>query len=274
MSQSHLRMGFLAWLLIVVALSCIAVGSSILSLIASLLVGNPRIGFYCEMTTACVSGLTLVFCGQKIAAGRSTTQVSLVYWLLPMSISLALHRFQDLTSMPSLLLGLGLGTFFHTLGLHPVRRTNHKLVLRFALGAGVACTLIFGYASYRDFPAVKDGIPVRLSNSLEGSRIVPLAVYEYDLGGLIDHEWLWRIDGYAKGLSLLPKCLGLIQATSVPARFWHMPPHYWPRRLPPGAAIYESPGFAHETRGDDGEYYFCVIDSKNGHAYIWYKSNF
>lgn len=274
MPQSHVRMGFFAWFLIVLAMSCIAAGWSILGLFASLLVGNPRVDVYCEMTIAWVSGLTMVFCGQKIARGRSTTQVLVVCWFLALSIGLLSHRFQLFPAMPSLLLGLVLGTVLHRLGSQPGRRTIHIQVVRFVLGACVAVTFLSGYASYRDFPAVKDGIPASLSNSIEGTSFVPLAVYEYDLGGLIDHAWLWRIDGDAKGLSLLPKRLGLIQATSVPAQFWRMPPRYWPRRLPPGAGIYESPGFDHDTRGDDGEYYFCVMDSTKGHAYIWYKSNF
>ena len=60
----------------------------------------------------------------------------------------------------------------------------------------------------------------------------------------------------------------------APPRFWTMPPHYWPRAMPEGAAAFSSPEFDGEGRGRDGSYYFLVHDARARRAYVWYKSNF
>ena len=100
------------------------------------------------------------------------------------------------------------------------------------------------------------------------------AFYTYDRGGFIDREWLWRIDANPETIARTVTGLGLHPSTIAPPAFWRMPPHYWPRSMPPNSEMFQSPAFVAETRGPDGPHYYMVYDKAQQRAFVWFKSNF
>lgn len=129
-------------------------------------------------------------------------------------------------------------------------------------------------ARHVDWPARPDALSPELAQVLGAEAPRVQAFYRYDLGGFIDREWLWRIDAPPELLALVVSGLGLEPAGAVPARFWRMPPHYWPRAMPAGGEAFRSPRFPAEGRGGDGEHFFLVHDRRQGRAFVWLKSNF
>jgi hypothetical protein len=101
-----------------------------------------------------------------------------------------------------------------------------------------------------------------------------LAFYDYDLGGFIDREYLWRIDGPPAVVAALVAGLGLAPAPAVPEAFWRMPPADWPGAMPADGEAFASPDFTAEGRGRDGLHYFLVHDRRAGRAFVWVKDNF
>jgi hypothetical protein len=150
--------------------------------------------------------------------------------------------------------------------------------LRYA-GELAACLLLIGFtgmslARYRDVPPRPDAIPTELSHALGTNAHQLAATYEYDLGGFIDHQWLWRIDATTEGIATVVASLKLRGTNAVPARFWRMPPSYWPRTMPPAGDAYQSEGFTAEERGQDGSHYFLIHDKVQSRAFVWVKLNF
>ena len=158
--------------------------------------------------------------------------------------------------------------------LHP-RRTA-RVTRGVAAAAAVAGLAFAGlvYARHVDWPARPDALPALLAEALgsEGARVQ--AFYLHDLGGFIDHEWLWRIDAPPELVARAVSGLGLEPAGAVPPRFWRMPPHYWPRAMPGGGKAFRSPRFPDEGRGGDGEHFFLVHDRRQGRVFVWLRSNF
>jgi hypothetical protein len=77
---------------------------------------------------------------------------------------------------------------------HPRRRARATWWV--ALGTCGACFAVIGlvYARYVDRAARLEPLPAELSHALGMNASHVMAFYGYDLGGFIDHEWLWRID--------------------------------------------------------------------------------
>lgn len=130
------------------------------------------------------------------------------------------------------------------------------------------------YTRYVDAPARPDPLPSELSAALGPSAARVAAFYHYDLGGFIDREWLWRIDAKPEVVALVVSALALRTTGDVPAAFWHMPPHYWPRSMPAGAEAFRSRDFSGDARGPDGVHYFLLHDKMADTAFVWLKNNF
>ncbi|MBY0402022.1 hypothetical protein K2X89_17140 [Myxococcota bacterium] len=150
----------------------------------------------------------------------------------------------------------------------PLRR-GVRIVALVALIGFVA----FVYGRYVDWPARPDPLPPTLKDALgpDAERID--AFYETELGGFLDRESLWRIAAEEAVLDVLVERLALEPVSEAPAAFFAMPPRAWPRALPSAGQAYASPGFRSGSRGPDGEHFFLVRD-RNGHAFVWVKSNF
>jgi len=145
-----------------------------------------------------------------------------------------------------------------------------------AIGAGAALFAFIGlvYARYVDRPARPEQLPFELTHALGTNASRVTAFYRYDLGGFIDHQWLWCIDAKPDAVALIVTGLGLRSTNAVPQRFWRMPPHYWPRSMPPGAEAFQSQSFFADGRGHDGDHYFLLHDKTQQRAFVWFKSNF
>jgi hypothetical protein len=212
--------------------------------------------------------------------------------LIVLAGSLLAPRHRFVTTIVLLVLGTVFGALllsFHVLGIvagglvavafvawwFHSRRTARATV---SVGAA-ACAAFFAfallvYARHVDRPARPDQLPSELAYALgtKASRLTTF--YRYDLGGFIDHQWLWRIDAMPDVVALVVSGLGLRSTNAVPQRFWRMPPHYWPRSMPVGAEAFQSPAFSADSRGPDGSHYFLLYDKAHERAYVWFKSNF
>lgn len=124
---------------------------------------------------------------------------------------------------------------------------------------------------YRDFPAIPNSRPAQIEKALYGKGA---RCYVYSLGGFIDREYLWRIDGAPDAIAAVIEELEMEEAKTIPDSFWKMPPYYWPRKLSEGAKPYGSAGFVNKEHGHDGEHYFLLHDTRANRAYVWFKDNF
>lgn len=150
--------------------------------------------------------------------------------------------------------------------------------LRYAGGLAACLTLIgftgLSLSRYRDIPSKPDEAPKFISSALDTNAQSIAAFYQYDLGGFIDHQWLWRIDASTEAIEAIVTRLKLRTTTAVPTKFWRMPPSYWPRSTPIEGDAYQSDGFRAGERGNDGLHYFLVHDKVQGRAFVWFKLNF
>lgn len=144
------------------------------------------------------------------------------------------------------------------------------------LFASLAAYMVHVRATTLDWYERPDPWPYQLGNiiALETPDNTPVSVYQYDLGGFIDKQYLWRLDAGTSIVTQVIQRLRVQQTNSVPSKFWAMPPHYWPRKMPENADVYQNPNFWGNDRGPDGDL-FCVLhDKDHQRAYIWLKSNF
>jgi hypothetical protein len=157
---------------------------------------------------------------------------------------------------------------------HPNR--TRRSTARVSLTIGATCLAFLGlvYLRYVDMPARPAELPPELVETLGANVARAAAFHRYDLGGFIDHEWLWRVDAPPDIVTLVISGLKMHKTDSVPPQLWRMPPYYWPRSMPPGGEAFESSGFSAENRGRDGEHYFLVHDKTQNKAFVWLKSNF
>jgi hypothetical protein len=142
-----------------------------------------------------------------------------------------------------------------------------------------ACSLILLvvlYLRYIDWPSHPDPMPTVVGHALgeDGEKVTKF--YEYDLGGFIDHEFLWRIEAPSPVVDRLVKSFILHPvgtADEVPGAFWRQPPCWWPRKSD-RAKYYKSEHFVADRRGRDGSHYFLMHNEQEGAIYVWYKDNF
>ncbi|HSF33085.1 MAG TPA: hypothetical protein VLK82_21775 [Candidatus Tectomicrobia bacterium] len=157
---------------------------------------------------------------------------------------------------------------------HPRRTRRSTGWVGVAVCAGFLAFLSLVYARHVDRPARPDELPPQLADALGTGAARLEAFYRYDRGGFIDHEWLWRIDAKPDVVALVVSGLRLQRTDAVLPQFWRMPPHYWPRTMPPEGEAFQSPAFSADSRGRDGEHYFLVHDKTEESAFVWVKSNF
>lgn len=131
--------------------------------------------------------------------------------------------------------------------------------------------VLFCLSRFFDFPAIQDKHAYGIDGHLDPAKT---RFYSYSLGGFIDEEYLWRIDGDRAAIESALSGLGLQKTDSIPNAFWRMRPYYWPKREFGGAEAYRSQFFDASGRGADGLHYFAVYDPTNNRAYVWVKDNF
>lgn len=220
-------------------------------------------------TTGFLMGCLMVVAGSCVAPSHrvGTAVVLFLFAALPTSVLQGFH-------LPSVSVGGLFAIALVAWWFHSSRSPRSLLCVGLA-GCGVVMAFIgVVYAYHVDRPARPDPVPFRLSRQLgaEASRIGTF--YEYDLGGFIDHQWLWRIEAEPDVMAQIVADLKLQPTQVVPPRFWRMPPHYWPRSRPTGADAFQSPHFASDERGPDGEHYFLLQDKAQNKAFVWFKDNF
>lgn len=146
-----------------------------------------------------------------------------------------------------------------------------KRRLRLLLLVVVPAGGVVGLSRLLDFPAFQDPDEDGAPDFVDSSSV---RFYSYSLGGFIDEESLWRIDGDRATIESVLDGLGLAKTDTIPDGFWRLCPYYWPKEGFGGAEAYRSPFFEAGERGPDGEHYFAVHDPAKGRAYIWVKDNF
>lgn len=146
-----------------------------------------------------------------------------------------------------------------------------KRRLRFAVLVVLTAGVLVLFSRFLDFPAFQDPHVYGIEDLIDPATT---KFYSYSLGGFIDEESLWRIDGDRVAIEAAISGLGLQRADSIPHEFWRFRPYYWPKKNFSGAVGYRSPFFDASQRGQDGLHYFAVHDPARSRVYVWVKDNF
>jgi len=222
-----------------------------------------------EPTAGFLMGSALVLAGSLPAPRRQC--ISAVVIFVPATAVVGwVFNFHVIGSVVGGLFAVGFVAWW----FHPNR--TRRSTARVSLTIGATCLAFLGlvYLRYVDMPARPAELPPELVETLGANVARVAAFHRYDLGGFIDHEWLWRVDAPPDIVTLVISGLKMHKTDSVPPQLWRMPPYYWPRSMPPGGEAFESSGFSAENRGRDGEHYFLVHDKTQNKAFVWLKSNF
>ena len=224
---------------------------------------------WADPTAAFLMTSSIVLAGSFVAPRYRvvTALILLMIGALPVMFLLKLHFFG--ASVGGLVGIAFIAWWFH-------RRRPARLMTGVSIGACAALIafLAFVYARYLDVPARAVPLVSELSDALGTNAAGVSAFYRYDLGGFIDHEWLWRLDAKPDVVAFVVSGLDLRRTNAVPPQFWQMPPHYWPRSMSTGAEAFQSPSFSATSRGPDGNHYFLLYDKTQERAFVWLKSNF
>jgi hypothetical protein len=190
--------------------------------------------------------------------------------LLVSSISAMLMNFHSIGVLSGGAVAVALVTWW----FHP-RRTGRQ-ILWVAVGVSLAVVGFIGlvYSRFVDRPARAVALDQDLQRMLGTNAAGIVTFNRYDFGSFIDAEYLWRIEARPELISLIVTGLHLQKTNGAPARFWNMPPHYWPTSMPSGAEVFQSPEFSWTGRGQDGNYYFLLHDKGQKKAFVWCKINF
>lgn len=221
-----------------------------------------------QPTAGFLMGSLIVLAG-SLPAPRQRFVTALTLCLSSIALA-AVLRFHFLGTLTGGVAAVGfVGWWFYS------RRTTRS-TLWVSIGLCVAFFIFTGvvYARFVDRPARPDTLAPELVHVLGTNASLVTAFYRYDRGGLIDRQWLWRIDASPEAIALAVSGLGLRSTNAVPRNFWRMPPHYWPRSMPTGGKAFQSPMFSAESRGPDGVHYFLVHDKAQSRAFVWVKDNF
>ena len=222
-----------------------------------------------EPTAGFFMGSIIVLTG-SIAAPRcrlTAAVVLFVFGVLPLVVLMDFHYI-------SALVGGLISVAFVAWWFDPHR--SARATRRAKIGASLAffAFIFLVYSRYVDMPARTDQLPSELNHALGTNASRVSGFYEYDLGGFIDAQWLWRIDAKPDIVALIVAELGLQRTNTVPQRFWRMPPHYWPRSMPASAEAFQSEWFVANDRGRDGNHFFLLQDKSQDRTFVWFKSNF
>ena len=263
---SNPRVPLWRWLLVPVAATVAFVAVLYFNLFAIVLGPFPR--DLADSTAGALAGSVIVLAG-ALAAPRRRSVVGLVIAACAVVLNWRLQLFSPVPVVIAAFSAAGYVAWLDS----PRRTPRATRVAKIAAWTSVLGFLGVVAARYVDLPAMADATPVELESGWPAGAQPP-AIYVYDLGGFIDREWLWRLDGDAESVARAASVLSLERVAEVPRRFWTMPPYYWPRTMPEGAVAYSSRSFDAENRGQDGSYYFLVHDVRGNRAYVWYKFNF
>ncbi|WP_425395884.1 hypothetical protein [Aeoliella sp.] len=126
---------------------------------------------------------------------------------------------------------------------------------------------------------VREDWPYPLNTLLEKSPAGAVDdVKVYDLGGLVDHEYLWRLkcDQPFVDYMLTSEELNPLQDnTKVPDRFWNEDSvEWWTPEDCTDLKFYKSVNFQPDERGPDGELLFVGYSQEHGILFVIHKSNF
>ena len=222
-----------------------------------------------EPTAGFLMGSLIVLAGSMLAPRRQFLTAIFLFVLATALICLLLS-FHAVGAFAGGLLAVAFVAWW----FYPSR--TRRSTVRVSVAVGTACVVFLSlvYARHIDRPARPDQLPPELIDAVGAQGSGVAAFYRYDLGGFIDHEWLWRIDGKPDVVARVVSSLRLQSTNAVPPQFWRMPPHYWPRSMPPDGEAFQSSAFSADRRGPDGEHYFLLHDKTQGRAFVWLKSNF
>ena len=222
-----------------------------------------------EPTAGFTMGLLVVLAGSLLAP-RQRLAVALVLFVTDTALATALLSLHFLGTLAGGIVAVAfVAWWFYS------RRTGRS-TLWVAIGVCVAFFVFIGVvlARFVDRPAHPEALSPELVHALGTNASFVTAFYRYDRGGFIDHEWLWRIDATPEAMALVVSGLRLQSTNAVPRDFWRMPPHYWPRSMPTGGEVFQSPMFSGDSRGPDGAHYFMLHDKAQSRAFVWVKDNF
>ncbi len=256
------------WLLAVVAVLVVIYAAISLSFYVLFFGQYPK--GWAEPTAGFLLSLLLVTAG-SLPVPRYRVPIAVVLFLLAASQGVLSWSWSYL--LGTLAGGLVAGAFV-AWWFHPRRTKRSTLWVGVAACAAVVAFIAFLYVRYADWLERPEPPAPDLASTLGTNASGISAFYSYDLGGLIDHEWLWRIDAKPDVIALVVRNFGMLNADAVPQEFWRMPPHYWPRSMPAGGAAFQSPMFPIDSRGQDGAHYFLLHDKAQGRAFVWFKDNF
>lgn len=256
------------WLLAVAAVLVAIYASLSLSVFILFFAQYPK--DLAEPTAGFLASLVLVSVGSLLVP-RYRIPTAVILFLLAASQGVLSWSWPYL--LGALAGGLVAGAFV-AWRFHPGRTKRSTLWVSLAAGTAVLAFVGFVYVRYADWLARPEPPVPDLVSALGTNASGISAFYNYDLGGFIDREWLWRIDAKPDVIALVVRNFGMLDAEAVPQDFWRMPPHYWPRSMPAGGAAFQSPMFPVDGRGQDGAHYFLLHDKAQGRAFVWFKDNF
>jgi hypothetical protein len=218
-------------------------------------------------TAGILMGFIVVLAGSLVAP-RHRVVTAIVLYLTGCLTATLMLKFHAVSTSAGGLAAVALVAWW----FHP-RRTERS-ILWVGIGLSVAFLTFIGlvYAHHVDRLASPEPLPSELSHALGTNALRVTAFYRYDLGGFIDHDWLWRIDASPEVVGKVVSGLGLRSTNAVPTGFFQMPPHYWPRSMPEGGESFQSSAFSATSRGPDGAHYFLLHDKTQGRVFVWFKA--
>ncbi len=116
-------------------------------------------------------------------------------------------------------------------------------------------------------PAFLSGIEKKDGVRIEEARRLDLG------GGVGNREEAWLLRANEGSIKAVVDQLKLVGATKAPDEFWKLPPTDWPRKLPEGGLLYESPGFSAVKNTQNVSQYFLLHDKGRGVVYVWVRTN-
>ena len=198
---------------------------------------------------------------------RRWFRAALIVWILMMMAGLVLS-FEDWSMALLVCVGVYSGGIL-TLGIYL------KCVGQGSRRMGLASVVIVGlYYVGRiwDFPAFADD-PEKSGFSKEMGIE---GFYRYSLGGLVEFDELWRVDGRCDRVAARLEEKYEVQLVSeLPEGFFQMRPYYWPDEVPENGTMYASPGFSKADRGAEkgpsGVHCVALVDREAERVYVWVK---
>ena len=259
-------MNIMRWIAVLLVSAGAFFGTLLLNLALTFFVPFPT--DLADPTAGFLMGISTVLLGSLIAPRRQGVTSGVL--LIASSVLATVMNFHFISTLSGGAIAVALVTWW----FHP-RRKNSQIVWVAVSGVLAAFGFIgLIYSRFVERPARSVPLDASLQQIL-GTNATNVTLFnQYDLGGFIDSEYLWRIEAPSEVVGLIVNGLKLQATNGAPTRFWNMPPHYWPKSMPAGANVFQSPDFPWSGRGPDGNYYFLLHDKEQGKAFVWFKANF